>query len=228
MTDGDLLPTGQTTRLAFWKDRLDRSDHIRARIGEDTSADTLHIVSACSSRSTSIAGNHWLTVGDAATAFDPLSSQGVAWAIESGLMAAAAIDRYLRGNQRALISYASEVEEEFAIYLKLRTDYYGRERRWPNSAFWRRRHQPWRTTSSILLGAISRKIRKIAKGNSRSFVSSPIEGKRSVSQSQEVYQWPHPKVNLLARRARPTPPQPRPTLGLLPSPAQCPPAAPRR
>jgi 2-polyprenyl-6-methoxyphenol hydroxylase-like FAD-dependent oxidoreductase len=34
MTDADLLPTGQAARAAFWRDQLERSRHIRARIGD--------------------------------------------------------------------------------------------------------------------------------------------------------------------------------------------------
>jgi flavin-dependent dehydrogenase len=144
MTDGDLLPAGQAARMAFWQDQLRRADHTRARIGEHGSTVTLRIVSACSSRSGPVAGDTWLVVGDAAAAFDPLSSQGVAWALESGLMAATAIDSRLRGDQQALAGYASEVKAEFARYLELRANYYDRERRWPNSPFWQHRYKRWR------------------------------------------------------------------------------------
>ena len=115
-------------RITFWRNQLKQADHTRARIGKHESAVTLRIVSACSTRSVPIAGDTWLVVGDAAAAFDPLSSQGVAWALESGLMAATVIDSRLRGDQRALAGYASEVKAEFVRYLELRANYYDRER----------------------------------------------------------------------------------------------------
>ena len=139
MTDGDLLPAGQAARMAFWQEQLAQSDYVRARLGQRTAFTTLRIVAACSSRSQLIVGDHWLTVGDASAAFDPLSSQGITWALESGLMAAVAIDHHLRGNQTALASYASQVESEFCQYLKLHAYYYSHERRWPHSPFWQRR-----------------------------------------------------------------------------------------
>ena len=60
------------------------------------------------------------TVGDAAAAFDPLSSQGVTWALASGLAAAKSIDGELRGRRHALHDYARQVEAEFSIYLERR------------------------------------------------------------------------------------------------------------
>jgi hypothetical protein len=57
-------------------------------------------------------------------------------------MAAEAIDRRLCGHPKALTLYARQVEHGFNRYLEMRADYYACERRWPNSAFWRRRQQP--------------------------------------------------------------------------------------
>jgi hypothetical protein len=75
-------------------------------------------------------------------ALDPLSSQGVLEALESGLRAARAVDDFLRGDRPALVRYREEIESGFDDYLRVRAGYYGRERRWPESIFWRRRHGP--------------------------------------------------------------------------------------
>jgi flavin-dependent dehydrogenase len=165
MSDGDLLPTGQAARLAFWRNQLRQADHTWSRIGSIASVVTLRAVSACSSRSASIAGDNWVAVGDAAAAFDPLSSQGVAWALESGLMAAAAIDGRLCGKKRALYGYAFEVRSEFLRYLQLRANYYGHERRWPQSPFWQRRHKPWQTVNSLSSARFGEKSRESRKVN---------------------------------------------------------------
>jgi hypothetical protein len=71
-----------------------------------------------------------------------MSSQAIAWALESGLEAARAIDASFRDDLRALCDYARWVDSEFAGYLSLRWEYYRRERRWPDSPFWRRRQTP--------------------------------------------------------------------------------------
>ena len=97
-----------------------------------------------------------MAVGDAAAAFDPISQQGVTWALESGLEAARAIDAHLSGDLRALDRYADWVESEFASYLQIRDEYYAQERRWPESTFWRRRHarNARRVTTSAYEGAV--------------------------------------------------------------------------
>ena len=87
-----------------------------------------------------ITGNNWLVAGDAAIAFDPLSSQGIYRALKSGLLAARTIENYLLGDQTALKEYARGIQRGFDKYLSMRAITYGRERRWTSSAFWHRRH----------------------------------------------------------------------------------------
>jgi len=82
-------------------------------------------------------------------AFDPLSSQGVSTALEFGLRAAKSIQAHLQGGARALVDYAQAVRQSFENYLRVRDHYYGREQRWPHSAFWRRRH------SNSITGALA-------------------------------------------------------------------------
>jgi flavin-dependent dehydrogenase len=78
-------------------------------------------------------GRAWLAVGDAAYTMDPLSGCGVVRAIESGLRAAEAIAH------GALEAYHRETESRFAAELQARAHYYGLERRWARTAFWRNR-----------------------------------------------------------------------------------------
>ncbi|MGH8565985.1 MAG: tryptophan 7-halogenase [Gammaproteobacteria bacterium] len=85
-------------------------------------------------------GAGWLAVGDAASIFDPLSSQGILKALRSGVYAGYAIgDRLLGGDDSGLTRYRRFVQVEFESYASLRADYYRAEHRWPDSAFWRRR-----------------------------------------------------------------------------------------
>jgi flavin-dependent dehydrogenase len=81
-------------------------------------------------------------VGDAAMAFDPLSSQGIYNALMSGVRAAEAIEFSRVDDHRALHRYAIGIETDFARYLAVREKYYREETRWPNSPFWKRRCEP--------------------------------------------------------------------------------------
>jgi len=86
-----------------------------------------------------VTGNSWLLAGDAAIAFDPLSSLGIYRALKSGLLAARAIQDCLLGDQAALKEYARGIQSSFDKYLSMRTIICGREQRWASSAFWQRR-----------------------------------------------------------------------------------------
>ena len=86
-----------------------------------------------------MAGEKWIAVGDAASAFDPIASQGIYKALSDGLEAARAIAAYLRGSRDALDAYRAMVTERFEAYLENRNYFYRLENRWPASAFWSRR-----------------------------------------------------------------------------------------
>lgn len=139
MTDGDLIPRGRRARISFWVEHLMRARHTRACVACAPFGAAPQVVSASSSHAAAPVGLNWLAVGDAAASFDPLSQQGVIWALESGLEASRAINARYQGDRLALERYARWVEHEFSTYLEDRDEYYGRERRWPESAFWRRR-----------------------------------------------------------------------------------------
>jgi 2-polyprenyl-6-methoxyphenol hydroxylase-like FAD-dependent oxidoreductase len=87
-----------------------------------------------------IAGEGWLTVGDAALAFDPLSSQGLFHALYTAIAAARTVEAALDGDSAALVRYAGEIARIRDAYRDHLATYYGAERRWPTSAFWARRH----------------------------------------------------------------------------------------
>jgi flavin-dependent dehydrogenase len=97
-------------------------------------------VAANSSTLDHITGRAWLAAGDAAMAFDPLSSQGISQALESGALAGEAVNRHLKQDPAALPQYAAQMRRVFSRYAQLYAGYYGREQRWPDSTFWKRRH----------------------------------------------------------------------------------------
>jgi flavin-dependent dehydrogenase len=81
----------------------------------------------------------WLAAGDAAIAFDPLSSQGIFNALYTGLAAGRAAMRLLAGEGEAAPDYEANLDRIWAAYRRHRALYYGEERRWPDHPFWRRR-----------------------------------------------------------------------------------------
>ena len=85
------------------------------------------------------AGDGWLAVGDAALSFDPLSSQGLLNALFTGLAAAEAADRHLRGAAQALTEYRQTIGGIEAAYRRHLALFYAGETRWPEAPFWQRR-----------------------------------------------------------------------------------------
>jgi flavin-dependent dehydrogenase len=141
MTDSDLLPPAQLNLRAFWLRQLEATVHTRARTSALTAERRpLQWMAAASELLESSGGDGWLAAGDAALSFDPLSSQGLYKALQSGLLAAATIEDVLRGTKTSVSDWSQSNRNSFDRYLRTRRAYYGRERRWPDAPFWRRRH----------------------------------------------------------------------------------------
>ncbi|MCO7189562.1 FAD-dependent oxidoreductase [Pseudoalteromonas sp. XMcav2-N-2] len=82
-------------------------------------------------------GKNWLLAGDAAMAFDPLSSHGMTTAIYMAEKASQAILAALNGETTALHLYSKSMTEIYNSYLNELFGYYRREQRFPDSEFWR-------------------------------------------------------------------------------------------
>lgn len=141
MTDGDLIDAGATRTIAGWRALSCAAAHTARRLSDAGGAATTapRVVPADTSRLTSVAGEGWIAVGDAAVAYDPLASHGITMALGGGLHAADAIADYLEGRADALRRYASLIDRAFARYLFMLEEQYSEERRWLEEPFWQRR-----------------------------------------------------------------------------------------
>jgi flavin-dependent dehydrogenase len=140
MTDADLLRRHRGTWHAFWHARLRETVHTQLRLRAFNLQARWRVVAANSSRLDRVSGQGWLAVGDAAMAFDPLSSQGLMQALSSGIRAGEALSGRFPCEVAAIGKYDIKVNDSFREYSRLRAVYYGREQRWPQSVFWQRRH----------------------------------------------------------------------------------------
>lgn len=139
MTDSDLAHAAHLHDAHAWHQWIEELPRIRERMAGATLVDGPAVASAASHRLDRLAGDSWLAVGDAAAAFDPLSSQGISKALRWGIRAAKTIREWLAGETRALAAYSSAVEAEYTAYLSARNRYYAMERRWSDAPFWQRR-----------------------------------------------------------------------------------------
>jgi flavin-dependent dehydrogenase len=141
-SDPDLLAADGAWRVTGWTALLRASKLTWERVATNGLAlpERVEVRAAGSSLLPRPAGDSWIAVGDAAAAFDPLSSHGIGSALAGGARAAAAVAERLAGDDEAISRYADGVLADFAYYLWLRCAYYEEERRWPHGPFWNRRH----------------------------------------------------------------------------------------
>jgi flavin-dependent dehydrogenase len=137
MTDSDIAH--DLRGADSWQRWLANAPHTHRRTAGAKLRETIAVASASSHRLDPIAGDAWLAAGDAAAAFDPLSSQGITSSLRGGIDAASAIRRHFAGNTQAITEYAESIADNYDAYLTTRTRYYAMEQRWPSSPFWQRR-----------------------------------------------------------------------------------------
>jgi len=144
LTDGDLLerPLRQADPAAWWH-LLRQTEATRERVeGHGYQIETpLRVLPAETSRLDTIVGERWIALGDAAAAYDPLSSHGVASAMGSGFYGAHAIADLLAGRDDARLAYLDLLQRAYGTYLDQLKAHYAREIRWPDAPFWRRRQE---------------------------------------------------------------------------------------
>lgn len=142
MTDSDLAHAMKLRDEKRWLSLLSETRLIRHRIGTGSLHGAPLVRAARSGCLDRICTTGWLAVGDAASTYDPLSSQGIVKSLRSGIFASYAIADHLRhADATGLARYEKFVRREFAAYRRVHAQYCAEENRWPDSDFWRRRHQ---------------------------------------------------------------------------------------
>ncbi len=141
LTDRDLADPRAWLSRAGFEAGLASTVHLAPRLAAHgyTLADRPRGVSAATGRLSPWRGPGWLAAGDAALAFDPLSSQGIFHALYTGLRAGHALASALAGDDADLAAHDRRLAEVHTAYLANRAAYYAAEPRWADRPFWRRR-----------------------------------------------------------------------------------------
>ena len=85
------------------------------------------------------AGDNWIAVGDAASCFDPIVSQGICKALNNGISAGRAIADKIKNEAATVLAYKQGIRSAYGQYYSDRNLLYSREKRWINSPFWSNR-----------------------------------------------------------------------------------------
>ena len=133
LTDADLF------NWTGWDDRLARAPATRARLASWRATGETAVRPANSQRSIIVTGAGWVAAGDAAAAFDPISSLGIGFSFRSGMEAARVAAAAAEQDDGPSAAYAASIARIYADYRTRLTAIYRREGRWPEAPFWARR-----------------------------------------------------------------------------------------
>jgi flavin-dependent dehydrogenase len=127
---------------AGWRDLLARTRLVAPRLAacelDDERFRAYPVASAMLDR---VDGAGWIAVGDSASAYDPIASQGIHKALADAADASRTIAAAAGRAQPPPWRYGDRVAARFDDYLANRAHLYALERRWPDRPFWRRRAQ---------------------------------------------------------------------------------------
>jgi flavin-dependent dehydrogenase len=138
--DPEFMRRAALNKSENWCSHLRETAHLsRELAGCVFVEDSLRVCTAPSFLLDNAAGHSWLAVGDAASSYDPISSQGIFKALSDGLKAAEVIAAFLRGGADRTGDYQASVARRFDDYLANRNYFYGVEKRWADASFWKTR-----------------------------------------------------------------------------------------
>jgi len=143
-SDPDLMPRGITRDVRSWTELIAGAPSIARWIESADYAigEPPRLASAATTWLQPAIGDGWAAAGDAAAAFDPLSSHGMTTALWSGRKAALAALAMLEGDAGPLARYAQSIDAAIRSVIAARSAIYSQERRFNGAPFWARREAP--------------------------------------------------------------------------------------
>ncbi|QTT87898.1 flavin-dependent monooxygenase QhpG [Pseudomonas chlororaphis] len=136
---------GKAQLLDYCRQRRQGSALARDFFADGSELDLqLHARSSTAILCSQVCGDHWIRVGDAAMAVDPLSGNGIFQSLSSALQAPAVINTLLQRPERAALAqrfHAQRVEQLFLRFARIGRDFYADEQRWAERPFWQARRQ---------------------------------------------------------------------------------------
>jgi flavin-dependent dehydrogenase len=160
MTDGDIARAENLVAADAFARAWAGTDEIRRLVPAPRLAARPIPIDARTQWLDRAASEGWLALGDALTAFDPLTAAGLSGALEDADAAGAAIATQLdapRGTRAraARAAYAARANETLERYWREAHGVYGTERRWMGAPFWQRR--AWGHSSQNMSGRFNPK-----------------------------------------------------------------------
>ncbi len=138
-TDADIVKNLQLQKNDNWNYLLSQTRHIRKLLRNASSEEHLWTKNAFSQIVEHHERPNFLAIGDAAVAFDPISSMGIGFALTSGCSGAKALIDLNNGHVSAFATYWNDLSVIYNQFLDRKREFYGKELRWKDAQFWMRR-----------------------------------------------------------------------------------------
>jgi 2-polyprenyl-6-methoxyphenol hydroxylase-like FAD-dependent oxidoreductase len=133
---------------AGWRELLAGTNLLAPRLdGCELNDERIRAYPAASAMLDCVEGDGWIAVGDAASSYDPLVSQGIHKALADAADASRTIAAAAGRVQPPPWRYSERVAARFDDYLANRAHLYALEQRWTHRPFWRQRAQASRPRS---------------------------------------------------------------------------------
>jgi flavin-dependent dehydrogenase len=134
ITLATLVPSERRARVRWWLEALAQTTVVHRALNGRRLPHTLSVANARASFALTGAGESWLAIGDARIAPDPLSGQGIIWAIDD---AASAMELLTRMHGRDLAEeMRARTLRDVEAYLFERSRVYLSEQRFKDEVYW--------------------------------------------------------------------------------------------
>jgi flavin-dependent dehydrogenase len=139
MTDASIVQRHAGRAPGLWSEQLRASRLLAPQAKDGRWSGRVDVLDAAAQLLEYDAPGGVLAVGDAAAAYDPLSSWGITKGFCDGIAGADALRRAHVGDRQALDEHRHTQRREFETHRARQSDFYRAETRWPASSFWRSR-----------------------------------------------------------------------------------------
>jgi len=141
-TDQETIKKTKIQQVDVWMEALSKTVSIKNGLHESMPIDEkikgFPVHSFCLD---TMAGENWLAIGDAASAYDPITSRGIYKSLTDACYAAECIAIMMNDPSYSLTSFKDYITVNYCNYLIERTHYYSSEQRWKESSFWNKFQQ---------------------------------------------------------------------------------------
>lgn len=148
-----------------WRAALDSTIHLKVGLRDYTLCEPPRRVASGASYLQPAYGPGWVTVGDAATAFDPLANYGVGQAIDDATqLGELLVEARASGRSPRIAEFCEERGGFFSDVVEDLGRTYRQVQRWPDSPFWSRRSHPEESQSRAKLSRTPERTLIFPKG----------------------------------------------------------------